>query len=364
MITMLLESATIGKLKLRNRTVRSATWEGMADDNGAPTAALNRVMTNLAAKDVGLVITGHCYVSAEGKAGPRQIGAYDDALIPALSSMAKGVHEEGGAIVLQLAHGGVNALASSTAIGPSELTTAAGKSCRAMDGEDLLKAAASFAAAALRAKKAGFDGVQIHAAHGYLLSEFLSPYYNRRTDQYGGSIDNRARLLLETYQAVRDTVGAEYPVLVKLNSEDFLEGGFSVQEMVAVSRMLQAAGVDAIELSGGTIYEPGRYGAIRTGKVPPEEEGFYRAAAKAYKEEVTIPLILVGGIRSFDIAEKLLAAGEADFISLCRPLIREPGLVKRWLGGDLAPARCVSCNSCFAPLIANKGIYCPLDRDE
>jgi 2,4-dienoyl-CoA reductase-like NADH-dependent reductase (Old Yellow Enzyme family) len=356
----LFESAAIGKLQLRNRAVRSATWEGMADEKGAPTRELNRLMADLAGNEIGLVITGHSYVSPEGKAGPGQMGVHEDALLSGLGQMAEAVHQAGGAIVLQLAHGGVNALDSGAAIGPSAVTTPFGKSCRAMTHQDISGIVSAFGAAAVRAKQSGFDGVQIHAAHGYLLSEFLSPYYNKRQDEYGGSIENRARIVLEVFTAVRLAVGAEYPVLIKLNSDDFLEDGLSVEEMLVVAAMLQQSGVDAIELSGGTIYEPGRYGTVRQGKIAPEDEGYYQAAARRYQEQIDVPLILVGGLRSYEVVQKLLADGAADFISLSRPLIREPDLVKRWRGGDHSPASCISCNGCYVPILTGKGLYCPV----
>lgn len=358
----LFDQGALGSLTVRNRVVRSATWEGMADEHGASTAVLNGIMADAARNGIGLIITGHCYVAPEGQAGPRQMGAHEDAVIPSLRCMAEGVQKEGGAIVLQLAHGGVNAMDSSRAVGPSSITTPAGKSCRAMTREEIHQTTRAFAAAALRAREAGFDGVQIHAGHGYLLSEFLSPYYNARDDEYGGPLENRARFLLEVYEAVREAVGEGYPVLAKLNSEDFLENGFQQHEMVAVSAMLQQKGIAAIELSGGTIYEPGQYGTIRQGKRPQEGESYYRVAARAYKESVSTPLIVVGGIRSFEVAEEMVTEGEADFISFSRPFIREPALVKRWLSGDLSASTCISCNSCFGPILSEKGFYCPIEQ--
>lgn len=356
----LFQSTALGNLRLRNRVVRSATWEGMADEQGRPTGALIGLMAELARNEVGLIITGHCYVRPEGQAGPRQMGVHDDAHLTELGEMAGAVHKAGGAIVLQLAHGGVNALDSGSAIGPSAVTTASGKNCRAMTRQDIAQIVTAFGAAALRAKKSGFDGVQIHAAHGYLLSEFLSPYFNKRQDEYGGSIENRARIVLEVVAAVRRAVGDDYPVLIKLNSDDFLDDGLCVEDMLAVAAMLRQANIDAIELSGGTIYEPGQYGTVRQGKLAPEAEGYYRAAARLYKGQIDIPLILVGGLRSYEVVQEFLADDVADFISLSRPLIREPGLVKRWREGDHRPASCVSCNGCYVPILAGKGLYCPV----
>ena len=222
----------------------------------------------------------------------------------------------------------------------------------------------AFGKAAGRAKKAGFDGVQLHAAHGYLLSQFLSPFFNKRTDNYGGSIENRARILLEAFHAVRNEVGEEYPVFVKINSEDFVEGGLTVAEMLQVCAMLEKAGVDAIEMSGGTIYASGAYSSCRVGALDsPEKEVYYKEAAVRYKEKINVPLILVGGIHSFGVSEHLISEGVADFISICRPLIREPNLIKRWKDGDTAPPACVYCNGCFGPGLKGKGVQCIAGED-
>jgi 2,4-dienoyl-CoA reductase-like NADH-dependent reductase (Old Yellow Enzyme family) len=201
--------------------------------------------------------------------------------------------------------------------------------------------------------------VQIHAAHGFLLSQFLSPAFNKRKDEYGGALENRARLLLGVVRGVREAVGPEYPVLIKINSEDFLDGGMTREEAVQVSDMLQKASVDAIEFSGGTVASPEKFLPPRPGRLKtPEQEVYYREAARLYKQEVGIPLMLVGGIRSYEVAEELIRGGTADYISMSRPLICEPGLVKRWREGDRRTAECLSDNACFAPGLEGKGIYC------
>ena len=220
----------------------------------------------------------------------------------------------------------------------------------------------AFASAARRAKAAAFDAVQIHAAHGYLLSQFLSPYFNRRTDAYGGDAAHRARLLLEVTAAVRGEVGDDYPVLVKMNAEDFLPGGLSVDDMLRVAGMLEAEGVDAVELSGGTGLEQG-LSFSRVGRpAPGEPEAYYEAAARRFKNEIGLPLILCGGIRTFETAERLVAESATDYISLSRPLIREPHLVARWRAGDAAPARCISDNGCFDPPEGCVGLVCAVEE--
>nr|HPI98937.1 NADH:flavin oxidoreductase [Synergistales bacterium] len=245
---MLFESTSINGMVLKNRVVRSATWEGLANEDGSCTSRLIDMMAELAIGKVGLIITGHAYVSPEGQASVRQMGVHRDELIHDLAEMADAVHREGGKILLQLAHAGSHGASKLTGIeplGPSLPDEKWSFACREMTLDDINGTVEAFAKAAWRAKHAGFDGVQIHAAHGYLLSQFLSPFYNKRRDLYGGSLENRARLLLDVLTEVRSVIGEDLPILVKINSDDYLPGGFTVQEMVEVSGMLEKAGADA-----------------------------------------------------------------------------------------------------------------------
>lgn len=367
-MSKLFNKTAIKSMELSNRFVRSATWEGMAGTDGSCTQGLIDVTAALAAGGVGLVITGHAYVSPEGQAGPWQIGVHIDEMLPGLTRLTAAVHQTGGKVALQLAHAGCYGFASDTgieAVGPSPAISEITPSCRELTPEEIGVICAAFGKAAGRAKAAGFDAVQIHSAHGYLLSEFLSPFFNRRNDQYGGSIENRARIVLEVFQSVRDAVGEDYPVLIKLNSQDFIDGGFSVDDMLAVATLLEKAGIDAIEMSGGTLYLSGDFSAIRTGVMAkPEQEVYYRDAARRFKAALSVPLLLVGGIRSFDVAEALVDDGTADYISLCRPLIREPGLINRWRSADKRKAGCLSENACFEPLMKGEGLGCPIKKGE
>lgn len=367
-MSKLFEKTAIKSMELANRFVRSATWEGMAGTDGSCTQNLIDVTAGLAEGGVGLIITGHAYVSPEGQAGPWQIGAYSDDMLPGLTKMAAAVHRAGGKVALQIAHAGCYGFASTTgieAVGPSPGIADKTPSCRELTAQEIGAICEVFGKAAGRAKAAGFDAVQIHAAHGYLLSEFLSPFFNRRADHYGGSIENRTRIVLEVLRSVRNAVGGDYPVLIKLNSQDFIDGGLSVDDMLAISVLLEKAGIDAIEMSGGTIYASGEYSAIRTGALArPEQEVYYRDAAARFKSALSVPLMLVGGIRSFEVAEALVDDGNADYISLCRPLIREPGLVNRWRSGDRRKVGCLSENACFGPLMKGEGLVCPVKKSE
>lgn len=363
-ITMknLFEKTRIGSLSLSNRFVYSATWDGMADNEGFCTQKNIDALVERAHGGVGLIITGMAYVKADGRAAPWQLAVHSDEFVPGLAKMAQAVHDAQGKVVLQLAHGGCyapSALTGHETVGPSANDTDKFPQCREISLQEIDQVVEAFGKAAGRAKKAGFDGVQLHAAHGYLLSQFLSPFFNKRTDNYGGSVENRARILLEAIHAVRNEVGKEYPVFVKINSEDFIEGGLTVAEMLQVCAMLEKAGVDAIEMSGGTIYASGAYSSCRVGALDsPEKEVYYKDAAVSYKEKIGIPLLLVGGIHSFGVAEHLISDGVADLISICRPLIREPNLINRWKTGDTAPPTCVYCDGCFGPGIKGKGVQC------
>jgi 2,4-dienoyl-CoA reductase-like NADH-dependent reductase (Old Yellow Enzyme family) len=358
----LFEKTRIGSLSLSNRFVYSATWDGRADDNGFCTQSNIDVLVERVRGGVGLIITGMAFVKPEGKAAPWQLAVYGDEFVPGLAEMTKAVHNAQGKVVLQLAHGGCyapSALTGHETVGPSANDTEKFPQCREISLQEIAQVVEAFGKAAGRAKKAGFDGVQLHAAHGYLLSEFLSPFFNKRTDNYGGSVENRARILLEAFQAVRNEVGKEYPVFVKINSEDFVEGGLTVAEMLQVCAMLEKVGVDAIEMSGGTIFASGAYSSCRVGALDsPEKEVYYKDAAVAYKERIGTPLLLVGGIHSFGVAEHLVSDGVTDCISICRPLIREPNLINRWKAGDTAPPTCVYCDGCFGPGLKGKGVQC------
>jgi 2,4-dienoyl-CoA reductase-like NADH-dependent reductase (Old Yellow Enzyme family) len=338
----------------------------MAADDGACTPKLIDLMAGLAEGGVGLIISSHAYVSPEGQAGPWQIGVYDDKLIPELEAMATAVHENGGKIVMQLAHAGYFAnakLTGQTPMAPSNAEGFAKGPRQEMNTDDIQGVVKAYGAAAKRAQTAGFDGVQIHSAHGYLLSQFLSPAFNQRKDEYGGDIRNRARALVEVLREIRQTVGKDYPVLVKMNCQDFIENGLQPEDSLQAGKMLAENGIDAIELSGGVLIG-GKLSPSRMGIKSEDKEAYFQIDARAFKENIHVPLILVGGNRSIQVAERMINEGVADYISLCRPLIREPGLINRWKSGDLRKAACVSDNMCFEPARKGEGIYCLTEERE
>ena len=359
----------IKDLALANRFVRSATWEGLAAADGSVTPELERLYGELARGAVGLVISGHAFVDPLGGLGDRQLGAHDDILAPSLARLAAAVHEAGGKVALQISHaglmanrpaplGGPGGRPGGGPYGPSVLRTESGPQGDEMTLEQVEAVPPAFARGAVRARAAGYDAVQIHAAHGYLLSEFLSPFFNRRTDRYGGDPVHRARLAAEVVAAVREAVGPDFPVLIKLNSEDFLPGGATTDDLLVTAAAVQEAGVDAIELSGGTSLS-GDYRSVRTGEALRGRRGaYYAAPALKLKPTLMVPLMLVGGIRTLAEAERVVAEGIADYVSLSRPLICEPGLVARWQSGDRCATRCRSCNECFYSGFRGEGVTC------
>jgi 2,4-dienoyl-CoA reductase-like NADH-dependent reductase (Old Yellow Enzyme family) len=357
------EATNLSGIEVRNRLVRSATWEGLADDGGRVIPALTSIYEELAEGGVGLIISSYLYIQAVGKQTRGQIGVDSDASIPGLSTLARAVHVRGGKLVGQIVHcggqadrrhnGGLQPVAPSAIKSPGyheiprELTAA--------EIEDLI---GDFATAARRLADAGFDGVQLHAAHGYLLAQFLSPLRNRRTDAYGGDLENRSRFCLEVYRAVRAGVGPDFPVMIKLNANDFLQGSTTEEDACHLASALAGEGVDAIEVSGGTPGS-GKLGAARPDIEGPDDEAYFLPQAEAIRRAVPeLPLMLVGGLRSLGVMERVLAAGAADYFSMSRPLIREPDLPARWQRGDHRRADCISCLGCFGPARKGEGIRC------
>jgi 2,4-dienoyl-CoA reductase-like NADH-dependent reductase (Old Yellow Enzyme family) len=274
--------------------------------------------------------------------------------------MTAAVHDCGGRIVMQLAHGGnfaAEQLIQQPPLVVSDFDGLADSPRKEMTVRDIRELVDSFAQAARRAKTAGFDGVQIHSAHGYLLSQFLSPVYNKRRDEYGSGVGNRARVHLEVLEAVRTVMGKDCPVLIKMNCRDFAENGLSLEDSVEIAGLLADAGFDAIELSGGLLTSKD-LSPCRGGINSPEKEAYFKQEARVFRHKLAIPLILVGGIRSLDVAEQLVEREQMDYVSMSRPFVREPDLVSRWKTGDRRKASCKSDNLCFRPGLAGKGIYC------
>ena len=347
--------------------MRSATEEGLSTGDGAPTQRLVDLTADLARGGVGLIVAGSAFICREGRGATNVTGIDRDALVEPLGRMCDAVHAAGGRLAVQLLHSGstlrpVMVAEKEGPYGPSAET--ADPVCLA-PVKELTKAQIAgvvelYAQAASRARRAGFDAVQIHAAHGYLIDQFLSPARNRREDAYGGSRQRRARLLYEVYEAVRGAVGPGFPVVVKMSAHDGWAGGTQPAEATLVAAELGRLGIDAIEVSAGTP-EGARRGGWDHILPAPIPEGRFFAFALAIKEKVRCPVLSVEGWRDpLRIAEAL---ERIDAVSLCRPFIREPALVARWRSGDLAPATCISCNKCL-DLIVDRGLGCIFHKRE
>lgn len=356
----------VGSLTVPNRFVYTATGEGMATPQGDPTPRLRERYRSLGCGGaVGMMVTGHVYVMPEGKMRDGQMGLYDDKQIKGYAVMAKAAKSEGSRFFLQLAHGGIMTMREVTgkqAAGPSRMTIKGSDDNRAMSLEEIQALPGLYAQAARRAREAGCDGVQLHAAHGYGLCQFLSPFYNQREDEYGGSPAKRARLLVEVLKAVREAAGTDFPVTAKINGEDFMEGGLRLEDAVSAARLLEEAGLDGVEVSGGScVLSPPRLGPMRpAGSLNPDGPGYFIEQTRAFKQALNIPVTLVGGIRSPEQAEKVLEEGSADQIGICRPLIREPDLLLRWSRGQFDRPGCVSCNRCIDISRSSAGVHCPM----
>lgn len=341
----------IKTIKMPNRIVRSATYEKMADEDGFVTEQLINLYIKLVKGGAGLIITGNALVHVSGRSAPNMLCIHNDYYIDGLKKLTKAVHKAGGRIVIQLNHGGRQCatvfLGGSEPVAPSVVYEPVYKVMpRQLTNEEIWELIESFDRAALRAKEAGFDGVQIHAAHGYLVNQFLSPYTNRRNDYWGGDEERRFHFLEEVYSSIRDSVGYDYPLLIKLNACDFVEGGLTLEESLRVAKRLETLGIDAIEVSGGIVESEPELRPVRTGIDSPEKEAYFREFSREFKKILKIPIMLVGGIRSRSVAEDILQRQDADLISLSRPLIREPDLPKKWKKGKEV-ADCISCNGCL-----------------
>ncbi|MFN2292211.1 MAG: NADH:flavin oxidoreductase [Anaerolineae bacterium] len=389
-MSILFEPIQLGQLEIKNRFVRSATFESMATERGEVTEDLVRLYRTLAKGDIGLIIPGYMFVHGLGKGSKYQIGIHDDAMIAGLRMLTNAVHQEGGRVVFQLMHAGRQTKKSTTGHTPLA------PSAHGRDPTFFVKPAAmseaqietviqAFGQAARRAVEAGADGVEVHAAHGYLLNQFLSPFWNRREDGWGGSDEKRFRLLKETVLAVRKALPAGMPLLVKLSTYDGTgPEGVTPELALTYARWLAELGIDGLELSSGSTYYS--FADMTRGDIPVDElalsfsrwmrplarlalrqmsgkfdleEGYNLPASRVIKPEVgEIPVMVVGGLRRVAQMEAVLEEGAADMVSMARPFVREPYLVRRIREGRANAAACTSCNKCFALIATDQPLRC------
>jgi 2,4-dienoyl-CoA reductase-like NADH-dependent reductase (Old Yellow Enzyme family) len=364
-MTMLFTPKTFGSLTLPNRLVRSATAERMADEVGHPLPEMFSLYRALAQGGVGLIISGHMYVHPSGKAHPEMTGIYADELLSGLSRLTGEVHAEGGLVAVQINHAGIK---NDPSVAPRSLAPSAVQNeqiskrpSQKMTTAEIEETIDAFGQAARRAKQAGFDAVQIHGAHGYLINQFLSPLTNQRTDEWGGSLPNRMRFLRRVVESVRLRVGADFPVFIKFGVRDGLDGGLTLAEGLQVIAAMSQMGLDAVELSGG--FGSKHFVNVRKGIRRQEDEAYFLEFARQARKMTDLPLMLVGGFRSREVMEKVLSGGDADFISVCRPLINDPGFPNKLRQGTKERSDCLSANNCWAKDIG-EGIACkcPLEK--
>lgn len=339
------ETFRIGKLRVKNRLVRSATFEFGAE-NGTITDRVIELNRALAKGGSGLIISGMMGVRHGGSVGPVMVECDASGFVAGMARIVETVHQNDTLFFAQLNHGGYRTCQAEgyDRIGVSESEVAPGCVYHEATPEEIADIVAAFGTAAARCREAGCDGVQIHAGHGYLLNTFLSPYYNHRRDDYGGPIANRARLLFEVYDAVRQAVDRDFPVAVKLPFSDRVSPSITPEECIFVCKELEKRGIDLIEVTSGISYD-GKSTSfspfLKDGK-----EGTFLDGAVQVAKAVKVPVVSVGGFRTPDYIEKALNETQVAAVALCRPLIREPDLPNRWKN-DRSKAACISCNRCF-----------------
>lgn len=377
------ENCQVGKVKLKNRIIRSATHDGLADEDGGPSEELIRKYAFLAQNEVGCIIQGYAIVSPEGASSyPRCLAFYGDSVADKYKKLTDAVHQYGTPIIAQLAHCGRQT--SSKLIGVKKIAPSAKRhlfypdKAKAMTVEDILRVEDAFVEAIVKAKEYGFDGAQIHLAHGYLLHDFVSANGNKRKDDYGKDLYGRCKIVKEILQKARAKAG-DFPIWVKLSATDKRKKGMRIAYAIEVCKRLKEYGVDAIEVSCGSVQDG--MNTMRSRRMPMDAVFKYRepvasmprflnkfclACAKlinpllpqpkpltmfnydwamAIKDNVDIDLILVGGVAKLDDMQKAVDSG-IGAVSMCRPFICEPNLAKKLKEGKVAQSRCVMCNYC------------------
>lgn len=381
------EKTFIGAMQLKNRIIRSATHEGMSDKNGHPTKDLVEIYLGLAKGGAGAIITGYTAIQQNGKTLPNMRMFDNDRYIADYRLINSKIKKYETPVILQLAHGGSRTsslITGEDVVGPSSKENGNQRICRELSESEIKQIIKNFIRAIQRAKQAEFDGVQLHAAHGYLLSEFLSPRSNKRADKWGKITKNRFRILAEIIQGAKDKVG-NYPILVKISAYDDWPGGMRIKEAVKIAQLLQNVGCDAIEVSCGPGVKNSFY-SVRVRQIPkkflfrfpgfkknllPSDEKItlkpsfnckeYRplhnynvSVAETIKRHVNIPVIVVGGIRKIKDIANIIEKGKADFVSMCRPFIIEPDIVNKFFFGIQNKSRCLDCGYCLLGISSNR----------
>lgn len=324
------EPVKLSQIELKNRLVRSATWEGIANQDGSVTNEAYEIYDELARGGVGAIITGFTSVALHDYYFDGMMRLCDDALIPQYKRLTDLIHAQGCPVFTQLALGAYyrEVRGRYLQVEPDYMTL-----------DEIRLVVSQFIDAAVRAEKAGFDGVQIHAAHFFFLSRFISPAVNHRSDRYGGSTENRALILLDILHGIREKAPTLH-ITIKINCNDFTYGGITEKECLSICKILDEAGIGSIEVSGNGTSVGGIKAHVN--------EGYFAPAAAAIADEVSCPVIVVGGFRSLDSMEAVLNSSKIELISLSRPLLREPDLPQKMKEDPSTVSKCVSCNACYS----------------
>ena len=338
----------INKMVLRNRFVRSATVDNLGNQ-GMVTDSQLRLYRELSKGEIGLITTGGLFPTQDGQAIPGQLSAHTDEAIPSLRKIVSIVHNNGGKIAAQILHGGGQCRPAVTGlppVGPSAMVNPnTGIQVRELSGDEIYELVESFAQASRRIIEAGFDAVQLHSAHGWLLSSFLSPATNRREDEWGGVPEKRLKFVRLIYDRIRNLAGPDYPVFIKLGLKDYHPDGKTLDEGIDSAKQLETQGIDAIEISEG--FEALWNHHIRPDAVHP----YYLQECSEARKALSLPLILIGGMRNLSDMQAVLDDGIADAISMCRPFINDPHLVRKFLEGLTDRSDCNSCNDCYEQML-------------
>lgn len=324
-IKKIFEPLKLNNLTLRNRLLRSATWEGIASEDGSINQKIYSIYEELSKGGVGGIITGFTSVDSNDHYFKGMMRLSDDKLIPQYKKLTDIVHKENCPIIAQLALGAF--YENSIEVVPDDMTI-----------NDIKKVINLFIQAAERAKKANYDGIQIHSAHFFFLSRFISPLVNHRSDSFGGSTENRIKILVEILKGIKQK-NLNLHISLKLNSSDFEDGGINEDECVKIAKIMEQEGIDSIEISGN--------GTSRSRIKPHVNEAYFLKCAEMVSNSVNIPIALVGGIRSKKTIENILDNTKIEIISLSRPLINDPNFPKKLENGDIEDSGCISCNGCY-----------------
>lgn len=360
----------IGNVQIKNRIIRSATWVAKATNDGYVTEDLIKIFKDLAEGGTGLIISGYLAVDPSGAATHKMACLYNDSYAPGQKEIVKVVHEYSDVkIAAQIAHTGNGAFIFGNTnfepLGPSPLMNLVlRKPCRELSIEEIRQIIENFVDTGRRAYECGYDMLQIHGAHGYLLSDFVSPYANKRTDEFGRTLEGRTKILTDIYYQLREEVDKNFPIIIKLNTRDYLPEGLTLEEGKEIAKLLIDTGYDAIEPSSGRydlkFSKRKTYPSVmdKSG----ENRNYFLQNVKLLKPIMqSRPIILQGGVRNPLEMEEFISESIADFIALSRPLIYEPDLPNRWKNGDLSPPLCTSCNSCLA-VAATDTAYCTVKK--